>query len=286
MPEFSIPSDTEADWPAVRALLAALGVAPLEALPSTLAPHDQRWHTALDLLGPFSATHPGLTAAPEWSLPYSPLLDGLLRRFGRVVDQGPASTSLRSRQVLAPLLAPRGVRRELQQSQQLLPLPHTRAALESADGLTVLRYSGYLPDRPVGLFFLQCGLADWQRPDAPGAEPRLIALWHEVGLWLETVEGVPHFAELTFAGARSAASADDFRAHLLGGQLRPSALGSTWEARIQHLDQYVIERATFHALLTGLLADLEAYRLGSRSLLGALRRWWRRRSRGGGPRWR
>lgn len=227
-----------------------------------------------ELLGPLWEAHPNLLDASEWSIPYAGLIGNLLMRLMRLTERYDVLARAHTRDVLVPLLAPPGDVRELRQSQCRLALPHTLAALESADALSVLTIAGYLPPekpRTRSLCFVVRGMADWQRPQIDGAEPQANTTWREPALWLEHELELPYFAELVFPGARSATLADEHRASLLSGRLREEE--TIWVADWLRSGQYVVDRVGFSALLVGIVKDWKAWREPARSgVFGHLRR--------------
>lgn len=227
-----------------------------------------------ELLGPLWNAHPNLLDTPEWSVPYAELVGTLLVRLMRLTERCDVLARAETRDVLVPLLAPPGDVRELRQTQRRLPLTHTLTALESADALSILTISGYLPPdtpRTRSLSFVVRGMADWQRPQIDGAEPQANTTWREPALWLEHELELPYFAELVFPGARSATLADEHRASLLSGRLREK--GAVWVADWLRSGQYVVDRSGFRALLQGIAKDWKAWRKPAHSgVIGHLRR--------------
>lgn len=227
-----------------------------------------------ELLGPLWNAYPNPLDAPEWSIPYADLVGNLLLRLMRLTERCELLGRARTRDVLVPLLAPPGDVRELRQSQRRLTLANTLTALESADALSILTISGYLPPetpRTRTLSFIVRGMADWQRPQVDGAEPQANTTWREPALWLEHELELPYFAELAFPGARSATLADEHRASLLSGRLREKE--TVWVADWLRSGQYVVDRAGFRALLRGIVRDWKAWRDPAYSgVIGHLRR--------------
>lgn len=248
----------------IESFIASAGINPSDSL---LGEYHQ-------LLGPLWDAHPDLLTVSEWSIPYSNLIGDVLNRLMRYAERCNLLAGASTRDVLVPLLAPPGDVRELRQTQRRLTLPHTLAALESVDALSILTIAGYLPaetPRARSFFFVVRGMADWHRPQIDGAEPQANRTWREPALWLEHELELPYFAELTFPGCRSATLADDHRASLLSGRLREEE--SMWVADWLRSGQYVVDRAGFEAFLRGIANDWKAWRTPAHSgVIGHLRR--------------
>lgn len=261
------------DRPALETFLERCGLGvPSEAAAFT---DDTLWHDYVGILGPLWETHPDLLHTAEWSIPYATQIGNVLQRMMRLADVHGLLNAVTPRNVLVPLLAPPGDVRELQQTQYRLPLTHTFEALKAVDGLSILEIAGYLPpDEPRSrtLWFVICGMADWHRPEVTGAEPRAATTWREPALLLEYELELPYFAELSFPGSRRATLADEYRASLLSGRLRPTD-ETHWVADWLRSGQYVVEPHVFEAFLRGIVKDWWSWRSSRRpSVMARLRR--------------